>query len=429
MLCAGSGFVAEPQNPESVQDFCRKLVENRDVIKYLSIEYAGTDMQTDLIFTLARLTNLYHFDLIARPCVIEKNYLRIGIFESRDCLAFHEVAFCDHLILKDRRKRRETALELVKVLVDDLTSLVDENIEGLRVKVDEKELTRDMISESWRGKALINHEKHLFSKCSNSFIEKEVLKTMASEMVVEVTEEKPVCTDGKAQQVFVQAITSNCLESCSEIRELISSFSVDVPKQFIRNLGKLSGVVANEIGCKEPPERKCIFLVLMRFCFNELYPVNKYFKVQGQDVIAELSDRTLKEFDPPAKYYPAEIDVNGTPRQLRDDIHYRAAICHLERISFQTNPIDILNDVHMTMRAIERAASIYGDAGESMFPFEVSFGLFLLVTLASDIPEYINIAKFVQDYTIESYVPQSAQFALAIFTSCARHLTDLLGNA
>ena len=166
--------------------------------------------------------------------------------------------------------------------------------------------------------------------------------------------------------------------------------------------------------------------MLTRYVFDEVYPTNQWLNKPCPDVIMLLQDMAIEKIDPPREFLSADIDVQKTPRELRNDPHYSLAVRELEAMQWATSPLDVLQAVHRSLVAIERAGGHYCSESEKMFSFEVSFSLFMAVTLASDIPEYLNLAGFARDFIVDLATPPDTQFALAIFTACASYLQELI---
>jgi hypothetical protein len=61
-----------------------------------------------------------------------------------------------------------------------------------------------------------------------------------------------------------------------------------------------------------------------------------------------------------------------------------------------TNPIDAIFEIHEMIAYLEHTVSKHGSSG--MVPFEVAFGLYIGAVLASDVPNFEELAEFVDDF-------------------------------
>ena len=126
-------------------------------------------------------------------------------------------------------------------------------------------------------------------------------------------------------------------------------------------------------------------------------------------------------------FCPHDIDVSLKPRDVfRDDPLFGKAVNKFEEIIFYTNPFDIIASIMQTISLIEMAASGYDKDKTLVFPFEVTFGLFLAVVLSScAFYNITELARFVDLYTPQSGMCPSFDYARAKILACATELLQM----
>ena len=258
--------------------------------------------------------------------------------------------------------------------------------------------------------------------------------------------------------------------------------------ELIQRIIKLNNQIIQTHKLKKEDNTTLIITFLFRMIFNEVYPMIKIFSLPefNFDLLLKLKDLTLKEIGVPIEYCPIEFAseecMNDSPRNtFRNDVNYSLASVHIEFISFFTNPLDILHQLSAALHEIEKAAMIYKvqnvkrekkkknenkssnindtsneinnsddsikkndddnnsaivDAdfsttvvedglSEFLFPFDVTFALFISTILASDVPEFMRIAAFTDQYSPTFGLCASFEFALAKLKTVSIYMQNL----
>lgn len=249
------------------------------------------------------------------------------------------------------------------------------------------------------------------------------------------------------------------------------TFNKLTPSELVQKIIKLNNQIIQIHKLKKEDNTSLIITFLFRIIFNEVYPMIKLFYLPefSFDLLLKLKDLTLKDINVPLEYCPAEFSsekyMNDFPRNtFRNDPNYSLASIHIEYISFFTNPLDILHQISAALHEIEKAAMIYklenasrlkkktkNDEGandindnndsvaddnfniqpvreelsEFLFPFEVTFALFISTILASDVPEFMRIAAFTDKYSPTFGLCASFEFSLAKLKTVSIYMQNL----
>lgn len=253
-------------------------------------------------------------------------------------------------------------------------------------------------------------------------------------------------------------------------------FSRLTATELVQRIIKLNNLIIQTHKLKKEDNIKLIITFLFRMIFNEVYPMIKLFFLPefNFDLLLKLKDLTLKEIGVPLEYCPIEFSseksLNDSPRNtFGHDPNYSLASVHIEFISFFTNPLDILHQLSAALHEIEKAAMIYkvqnftrekkkknelksnsenqnldsnnsnndiidsdfsavvaeDGLSEFLFPFDVTFALFISTILASDVPEFMRIAAFTDQYSPTFGLCASFEFALAKLKTVSIYMQNL----
>ncbi|OHT01258.1 hypothetical protein TRFO_31968 [Tritrichomonas foetus] len=145
-------------------------------------------------------------------------------------------------------------------------------------------------------------------------------------------------------------------------------------------------------------------------------------------ILQKIKNMTCDELQPPLHYCP-KMKGDDIPAYIfKKDPNYSLAVEQIEFIPFFTNPLDVLHHVHYALHEIEMSASIYrkDEPIEEMLPFDVVFGLFTCVVLASDVPEFLRIASFANTYSPQFGLCAEFSFANTKLKSESLQIMELL---
>jgi hypothetical protein len=174
-----------------------------------------------------------------------------------------------------------------------------------------------------------------------------------------------------------------------------------------------------------------IVTLLIRTVFDEVYPTIEMFKRDRPygDLLLRVRRMTARDLRPPPEYSP-EMSDNDLPGVVfRADPHFRKVIDQLEFIAFYTNPLDVIHQLHLALKDLERAADAHMRAGVEvalMLPFDVTFPLLLCSLAGAVIPEYLRVAEFTMKYAPSGKLCPSFDFALTKIRATIQHLTGPL---
>lgn len=146
------------------------------------------------------------------------------------------------------------------------------------------------------------------------------------------------------------------------------------------------------------------------------------------NILQKVHNLTVKVLQPPLNFCPPMKDDDIPAEIFKHDPNYSLAVEQIEFIHFFTNPLDILHHVYYALHEIEMSAAIYkkDDQNDDMLPFDVVFGLFTCVVLASDVPEFLRIAAFTNVYAPQHGLCNEFEYTKTKLKSESVQLNQLL---
>lgn len=222
------------------------------------------------------------------------------------------------------------------------------------------------------------------------------------------------------QAIIESLIMSDILPYRNGILELIECFEVTSPSMFIDSLFAQAVEILKDLQFANQKNDMALVLSLYRYIFDHTYEKNIYINTElrhqrncQKDVVSKLRTIKMEKLDLIQEYLP-HFDENQPPLNLfQNDSYYSKAVEELEMVSFYNNPFDIIYAVANSISQIEMAATYYSGEKSTVFPFEVTFSLFMGVLLSSNIESWTDLVHFVVKYTPQTGLAPKFEYARA----------------
>lgn len=208
------------------------------------------------------------------------------------------------------------------------------------------------------------------------------------------------------------------------VKSLIREFNGTPPPEFVSKVMEVVEAIWRLLNMKSCVEKATLMLIIYRLVFDECYVLTKA-KYPMKDVLAPLRKLKVKELLLPMQVLRCDDTDLPVIEVFRNDPGYREAIEMLECTQFITNPFDILAQAHRAISKIEETASEIHSDHALVFPFEVTFGLFIGCLVSSDLPDLDRIADFVDKYTPRSGLANNIEYARASLTASVIRCKEL----
>lgn len=210
------------------------------------------------------------------------------------------------------------------------------------------------------------------------------------------------------------------------------------PEEFVKFLLDECIKLVPDNDSRTDNEQTVALMIYYRIVYNRLY--EKYSDIffcsnlEDEDKVMKIADIPACLFPMPDEFKPDVIGIASMRDVFQNDAVYYAAAQFLNCMIFDTNPIDILYNIHKSLLAINKAALIRRLNGhivtsvddiQQILCFDDLFILFFGVMCASDIPELFAISNFISKHTPAFCLTNSFEYAQAGIEALIIHMSEL----
>jgi hypothetical protein len=183
---------------------------------------------------------------------------------------------------------------------------------------------------------------------------------------------------------------------------ILANFASEPRTELSNRVLALLARLVDSAGISDPMESSLCAVLLFRSMFSHTYTLKPAFfypnAALGLQSVAtrmtaaelEIDERYARNSQPGATIASA---FGSSPE-------FREAASHLEAALFFPNPFDALAEISLAIEVIERIATPKGNgAHRGLLPMEVTFGFLLVTILISAVPNFEELAEFIEDFT------------------------------
>ena len=211
------------------------------------------------------------------------------------------------------------------------------------------------------------------------------------------------------------------------LQDLIRRFDEVEPAQFVEQLMSLLFSMFEHLHMASMVHNATLLAVVYRIVFDEVYPKCALANQPSTDMLGRLQGLVLSSLAIPEEFC-GPFALDKPPRE--SFLAYppmKKAVEHLSQIEYYVNPLDILRCACETVNLIDKAVTEITEGRVSVFPFEVSFGFFFACLLCTDIPDFVLIAEYVDQYTPRTGLSHDLEYARAKLVASRMRCKELLG--
>ncbi|KAH0787991.1 hypothetical protein GPJ56_008092 [Histomonas meleagridis] len=232
------------------------------------------------------------------------------------------------------------------------------------------------------------------------------------------------------QQRFDQLIMSKTFPFIQDVHNILSTFTEEPKSKFTSDLLQLFEKISHFFGITNPIQYSCCFLMLFRSMFSYAYGRSpSYFYTNTSDGIRTISHKITCNFlELPEEIIPEDKKNLLVTDVFKSNEFFKRGGMHLVFSTFYTNPIDALNEINEMIHYNEKGVLKAFKKKPSLFSFEVNFGTFLGTTIASDLPNFEDLASFIANFTPKDVLCPEFQFAVVITTAALTFCSTIKSN-
>jgi hypothetical protein len=429
----------------STDHFVTRLVGRPAVtrwVRFLSVASSGSEqpgpdalevLKSQHRDILGELSNFYNYDLVGKKVQYISTPINSSTAIGFARRIYHQIRFIDRKIFRLSQKHREAVIRLFDSILDYLAECPP-TTNGMYASLPKEELLEYALSppKVWILRRYAEFRRGLVAAFRPLTLTEEELR----QDLIQVIEVVGRGVDARTsfyrhtplQNTFERFFLSEKFWFRKGFGELVQAFPADDPPEFLASVFAFVVQCLTELRMNSKPNDASLVLLVIRALFDRVYDKNPFFMEPEDDVVGRLADITLKELAPPAEFLPPFEDNTKVVDLFRGDPLFSESIACIEMVVFQTNGFDILDCVEKALTQIERAAFHYNKGATIVFPFEVTFALFLGVVLSSQIRNWGNIANFVEAYTPVSGLCPAFEFSRAKVVASLMQFRQMLAE-
>jgi len=382
---------------------------------------------------LSQLTNFYNFKLIGEPPKFSSRVPKFERLLGNTTFFYHQLCFIERKQHKLKLRKNSQSKDFLNTFIDFLMK-IPPIPPDIFLSINEPQLFDDLRSETREIESLSNLFNRILQKIfllsplplslENMYLE---LYGIVDSVCSKIDSKTSYFRIDQTQLAFESIVSCEKLPFKSDIDCLQVLFLNGESGEFMQSIIGVVLKIIHSIQIKKKHSDSALIIMIQRFIFDLVYQKNSFFHKPGRNVIFDLKNITIAELALPLDFCPP-LDISKRPIEVfRDDKYYGKAVRRFEAISFFNNPLDILFGIHKTLCSLEKAATHYCNGTVLVFPFEVTFGLFLAVALSSTLDNLHGIAQFVDIYSPQGLSP-SFEYAKAKIMACSVQCQDILTN-
>lgn len=199
------------------------------------------------------------------------------------------------------------------------------------------------------------------------------------------------------------------------ITEFLETFHTIPRRSFTNKAMELFGYLKEEFPQKDPILGSIFVILYFRAIFDACIATNyNYFFPPVESRASSIVSKILiSDITPPKEYLPSFSPSEPARDVFMRDPRYKSAGGHITAAFFQTNPLDVLYEIHLGLKDMHSGIAARKKPGEGRqaLPFETIFTLFFGSLLTADLPNLESLVKFIVDFAPAGRLSPEFQYA------------------
>lgn len=376
-----------------------------------------------------RLNKFYETALKVLYDESENELNPINSTQSISFFNLHVLYYINKKMQKIRKTHLKNSMELTERLINLMKNpkFVSDKID---IIVDEEKFFSEMISEPPTYYKLKYFTKKLFDRTvdfSNLAKIKEKIMNLLNDAYLQADKATYYFRENNLQDEFDSILFNKHFPLFKSINNFLNTFTQIQRKMFTPKVSEIFAQFLSILNLNlDPIYSSCCYIFILRSIFSHAYSKSPEYFYPQFDLTKNFTTKTVAsqitcsdlaisdEFLPPHQPDDKMIDV------FCQNDFYSMGTLHLQFASMLLNPIDAIYEIHEMMLCNRRGAEIIiNNKDITVFPFETTFGLYIASVLTSDLPNFDQVAQFIEDFA-----PQSGmcpEFEYASTTTKAAH--------
>ncbi|KAH0795132.1 hypothetical protein GPJ56_000975 [Histomonas meleagridis] len=341
--------------------------------------------------------------------------------------------FLQKKLYKARCKAYELAMKRICDLVDVLHLALTSKIK-IFIIIDLQKLFHSLLCDDEKCARISSKDSEIVNQISKEDIiisdvnsQKAILNQVLTGMSSVFDRKSLIVADHPIEEKFCQLIFSNNFHFRQEIDQLFSGFHSR--HSFRDHCLSLMQQIINFFNLRDSVSVSTFSFIYFRTIFSHGISLNPDFFFEQTECAFHLkSDQikikqtgVLEEFLPQHEENESIKQIVAKNKVLMEASH------DITSLGFMSNPLDVLagvNNVPVKIREFVSAKAKSEDA----LSFDTVFGLFIVILVASDLPNQEEVFKFAIDFTPEEGLSVPLEYAKATVVAAIMQCNTILEN-
>ena len=417
------------------------LTEHPNVVGYLEIGaiVRESDVPAEMerrLQQLGKVTNFLNLTLLAHPPKIDPLLPMPEIGDPP--AAFSAARKTRFLQTEIARTRREKFDDHVKTCNDIIDLLSHEGNQCIVLDVQEESLFADMLAlDPDRITALESATEQFHTEYEKALVRPgQSHKSRLKRMIKECKESYDSSINFFPRIPAQDSFDSWLMEKDMPLREEIDTFLKDFEQiQRQHFTAKLIGVfrqLRKAMDIRVAVDVSILVLLFFRTMFEEAYAraPGYFFPVNTKGILTEASHLTCADLSPPEEFIEPFKPDDLVSVAFNRDPCYRDAGRAITAAMFETNPIDVLYNIHQALVNVQNGVSKNMDntGQKELLPFETVFALFFGSVMASDAVNFEALVAFVVDFAPSGRLCPAFQYSQVTLTATLSQLETFVAS-
>lgn len=423
--------------------FYQWVLQNEWISRFISYDKPKNsgkmeEKQLKLIHTIEEITDFYECRLLV--AVPDKPHFKPfprSMLSSSVYLA-HIHFFLQNKLYKYRCKGFELAKQRVAELLQALHASLVSNV-NIVINIDIQELIRYLLSDSEKCIRLTNKDSVIVNQISKEDLllfddqssnQTAIMNQILTGMNPSFDRKNLLIGENPLQEKFEQLFFHSNFHFRKEIDSLFEEPAIKSPQIFTELSIHLMQKMLDFYKFTDSANISIFSFIYFRALFS--YGISIKHDFFFPDIKCEFCNYVdfveIEQTGALMKYIPHHEPNDSIKEIVMKNQKLVNAATELTTTAFYSTPFDILSVIHKVLAEIRNFVCDECPSSDDALSFDTIFGLFIIILVASDLPNQEQVFRFVLDFTPFEGLSGSLEYARATISAAAIQCETILNN-
>lgn len=342
--------------------------------------------------------------------------------------------FLQWKIYRAKCKSRAKALEFANIFIDELKKAYYTSSSQI-IMVNSRQFFNAMMMDSAKCRLISSKDYEIVSQINVSLqfnnsldAQKQYFHGLLDRAIKEFGTNTYYNTEIEIQEEFNSFIFNPAFVYAKEVLGLFTKVTYRSTHYFTAKIVDAMNIIISQYEINESAEVAVFSILFFRAIFNfaiSFFP--DFFMPKMENVISKYKlQLSLDDLLACQDVFPREQEANEL---IKTDPYLSRASQVLFNTIFMNSPLDVLSTFHEALSLVRSYAEIASEQhGFDYQSFDAVFGIFLLVFVRSEIPNYEELFWFVLNFSPVEGLASPLEYAKATITAIQLQITKLIST-